>query len=89
MPENLGMSGRATLWTYGLLSLTPKFLSPLSSRRMNTPTWSMPTRAEEERGREWSERRISIAFEHGIVSNICYLSKTAIFHELIGQQQDI
>ena len=33
---------------YGSLSLTPKFLSPLSRRRMNTPTWSMPTRAERE-----------------------------------------
>jgi hypothetical protein len=30
---------------YGLLSRTPKFLSPLSSRRINTPICIKPTRA--------------------------------------------
>ena len=31
---------------YGLLRRTPKFLSPLSKRSMNTPMCIKPTRAE-------------------------------------------
>lgn len=45
VPLHLGISGNGIFCVYGLLSRTPKLRSPERSSRMNTPTWSMPTKA--------------------------------------------
>lgn len=45
VPVNTGMS-IGTVAVYGLLSRTPKFLSPESRSNMNTPMCMSPTRAK-------------------------------------------
>ena len=45
VPVNTGMS-IGTRTVYGLFNRTPKFRSPLSNNRMNTPMCIKPTRAE-------------------------------------------
>jgi len=57
VPVNTGMS--MGTWTeYGLFRRTPKFLSPLSSSRMNTPMCMRPTRATPTTTHTHQETRI-------------------------------